>query len=159
MNKNRKALLVYFPGILIVILLVVAVSSLIKARKQSARSAIINNLRQIEWGKDQGETIINVVTNHGDLNGDGISDFMVLEDNQKHKLFGYIFVTGVWIQVHHPGYVKGIPAGKEGDCMFPQRDPAGIPIARDNLLDRIGQTTHIFTNGTWTEYRAADLAK
>lgn len=49
MNRKRKALLVFVPAILIILLLlVVALPSYIRARKQSQRNACLNNLQQIE---------------------------------------------------------------------------------------------------------------
>ncbi len=52
MNK-RKAMFVFVPAILIIILLaVIAVPSFVKARKQSQRNACLNNLRQIDSGSE-----------------------------------------------------------------------------------------------------------
>ena len=109
----------------------------------------INNLRSIDWSMEQGEAM--VVTNCGDINADSVPDYMVVKDNQARGYSGFISVTGSWTSVRHVPYIRGKPpVGREGEYMFPQRDPSGTPVARAWSAGG-DAVTHIFTNGTWKE--------
>jgi hypothetical protein len=110
---------------------------------------VINNLRQVDWAMEQDEAM--VVTNFGGLPSGGQSDFMVVKDNRQQRYSAYISVTGAWIHVLYPGWLKcGPPLGREGEFMFPQQNPDGTPVARAMYAG--GETiTHVFTNGIWRE--------
>jgi len=55
MKNDKKALQVFVPAILIIVLLVaIAVPSFAKARKQSQRNACVNNLRILDAAISQG---------------------------------------------------------------------------------------------------------
>jgi hypothetical protein len=109
----------------------------------------IRNLRGMEWGMEQGEAI--VVTNVAGLPGGGDRDYMFIKDNHQKRHFGYISVTGQWVEVYYPPYARGLSVTQRpGDYSFPQRDATGTPVA---MAMPEGGTivTHIFTNGTWKE--------
>jgi hypothetical protein len=108
----------------------------------------IHNLGAIDWAQEQDEAM--VVTNFGGLAGGGPRDFMVVKNNRQQRYFAYIPVTGVWVNVLYPGYIRsGPPPGREGEFMFPQRNPDGTPVARALPAGEV--VTHMFTNGIWRE--------
>jgi hypothetical protein len=134
--------------VLVCIVAVAGISTMAWWKHQTAPKSVINNLRATDWAMEQGEAM--VVTNVGKLDQDDTSDYMVVKDNRHQRYFAYIPVTGTWVHVLYPGYVLRSPPGREGEFMFPQRDPLGTPVARS--LSAGGENaTHVFTNGIWTE--------
>jgi len=77
---------------------------------------------------------------------------MVVKDNRRKQYSAFINRTGTWVEVRYTQeYLQsGPPDGREGEFMFPQRDPHDTPYARAMSAGGIA-VTHIFTNGNWEE--------